>query len=377
MASVISCLSPPCDPSGVVPPEVHYQFTQPVTPVEPHPLTIQAVQNAADALAEARKAGDKEAYNAKEIEKAKLNIKAVKDQNSRELESSNSALWAAIGALKKSLRGYKTRISAIKAQMMSRDNYLSARVSSLTSSLGRAKVGMARRVSDMKVEDGRQACCPRETAWTVRSSRQARTGRQAWTSRPDGSSRASWASWTSWLSGTKGKVSLRGEERRGEERRGGPLADFGPRRDGRDGLPGPMGPRGDMGIPGPQGPRGPSGPDGQPGPRGPQVPTRSAQACRLLTFPQGPPGIGRMGPPGPPGPEGPRGGPTGQAGVPVRGPDGIPGPPGPTGSPGAAGAAGPAGDGELRMLRDLTELCAGSAGPPGVAGVIGHFEQHH
>ena len=80
-----------------------------------------------------------------------LKIKAVRDENKRELDSSNSALWAAVGALKKSLRGYKRRISAVKAQMMSRDNYLSARVSSLTSGLGRAKVGLARQVSDMKI----------------------------------------------------------------------------------------------------------------------------------------------------------------------------------------------------------------------------------
>ena len=59
---------------------------------------------------------------------ANLKIKAVRDENKRELDSSNSALWAAVGALKKSLRGYKRRISAVKAQMMSRDNYLSARV---------------------------------------------------------------------------------------------------------------------------------------------------------------------------------------------------------------------------------------------------------
>ncbi|EKX40509.1 hypothetical protein GUITHDRAFT_164615 [Guillardia theta CCMP2712] len=320
-ASVISCLSPPCDPYGVSPPEVHYQFTQPVTPVEPHPLTIQAVQNAADALAEAKKAGDKEAFNEKEIEKARLNIKAVKEQNSRELESSNSALWAAIGALKKSLRGYKTRLSAIKAQMMSRDNYLSARVSSLTSSLGRAKVGMARRVSDMKVKLAVLEKQPGPSGAPGKPGLDGKPGPQG----PTG------------LPGPRGP-------------RGPPGYQGARGRDGRDGLPGPMGPRGDMGIPGPQGPRGLAGPDGEPGPRGPQ----------------GPPGIGRMGPPGPPGPEGPRGvqgpqGPTGQAGVPVRGPDGIPGPPGPTGSPGAAGAAGP----------------AGSAGPPGVAGVIGHFEQHH
>lgn len=49
-------------------PEVHYSFNQPVTPVEPHPLTLAAVQKAADALAEAQKAGDKEADNRKEIE---------------------------------------------------------------------------------------------------------------------------------------------------------------------------------------------------------------------------------------------------------------------------------------------------------------------
>ena len=77
---------------------------------------------------------------------ANLKIKAVRDENKRELDSSNSALWAAVGALKKSLRGYKRRISAVKAQMMSRGNYLSARVSSLTSGLGRAKVGLARQV---------------------------------------------------------------------------------------------------------------------------------------------------------------------------------------------------------------------------------------
>ena len=80
-----------------------------------------------------------------------LKIKAVRDENKRELDSSNSALWAAVGALKKSLRGSQRRISAVKAQMMSRDNYLSARVSSLTSGLGRAKVGLARQVSDMKI----------------------------------------------------------------------------------------------------------------------------------------------------------------------------------------------------------------------------------
>jgi hypothetical protein len=46
---------------------------------------------------------------------------------------------------------YRRRLGSVKTQMMSRDNYLSARISSLTSSLGRAKVAMARRISDMKI----------------------------------------------------------------------------------------------------------------------------------------------------------------------------------------------------------------------------------
>jgi hypothetical protein len=72
-ASVVSgCVSPPCAIGGVPAPEVHYSFNQPVTPVEPHPLTLAAVQKAADALAQAQKAGDKEADNRKEIDKVGL-----------------------------------------------------------------------------------------------------------------------------------------------------------------------------------------------------------------------------------------------------------------------------------------------------------------
>lgn len=100
-AAVISgCASPPCAIGGVPAPEVHYSFNQPVTPVEPHPLTLTAVtistvapacvlqspggsrsyladglhhriwqvQKAADALAQSQKAGDKEAENRKAIE---------------------------------------------------------------------------------------------------------------------------------------------------------------------------------------------------------------------------------------------------------------------------------------------------------------------
>lgn len=65
------CVAPPCDIGGVPYPEVHYTFNQPVTPVEPHPLTLAAVQKAADALAQAQKAGDKEADNRKEIDKVR------------------------------------------------------------------------------------------------------------------------------------------------------------------------------------------------------------------------------------------------------------------------------------------------------------------
>ena len=86
------CVVPPC-PAGAVPaPEVHYSFTQPVTPVEPHPLTLTAVQKAADAMAQAEKAGDKEADNRKAIDAANAKIKAVRDENQRELDASNSAL---------------------------------------------------------------------------------------------------------------------------------------------------------------------------------------------------------------------------------------------------------------------------------------------
>jgi len=70
------CVAPPCDIGGVPYPEVHYTFNQPVTPVEPHPLTLAAVQKAADALAQAQKAGDKEADNRKEIDKVRLGAEA-------------------------------------------------------------------------------------------------------------------------------------------------------------------------------------------------------------------------------------------------------------------------------------------------------------
>lgn len=246
-----------------------------------------------------------------------LKIKAVRDEAARELDSSNSALWAAVGALKKSLRGYKRRISAVKAQMMSRDNYLSARVSSLTSGLGRAKVGMARQLSDMKVRLATLEKAPGPAGTPGEPGKDGAPG----------------------LPGVRGLKGPRGAR--------GPPGYQGPRgRDGRDGLPGAMGPRGDMGIPGPEGPRGATGIAGAPGPRGPQ----------------GPPGIGRIGPTGAPGPAGPRGvqgpqGPTGQAGVPVRGPSGPTGPSGPAGVPGASGAAGP----------------PGPAGVPGVSGAVGYW----
>lgn len=69
---VSSCISPPCDITGVSPATVHYEMTQPITPVEPHALTIEATQRAADALAESQKASDKELENEKEISKVWL-----------------------------------------------------------------------------------------------------------------------------------------------------------------------------------------------------------------------------------------------------------------------------------------------------------------
>jgi len=298
VATVVGgCLRPPCDVSGVPAPEVHYQFEQPA--MQPHPLVAEAVQRAADALAESQKASEKEAANAREISGTLKELRAVKSENGKMVDQSNSALWAAIGQLKSSLGGYRRRISALKAQMKSRDNYLSARASSLTSALGRAKVGLAREVGDMKV-------------------RLATLEKLPGPSGPEGTAGKDGAPG---LPGPPGPQGPRGPR--------GPTGYQGARgRDGRDGLPGAMGPRGDMGIPGPQGPR---GPDGAAGPAGPQGP-------------QGRPGIGVVGPMGPPGPSGSRGvqgpqGPTGHPGVAVSGPAG---PSGPSGSAGAAGSAGDA-----------------------------------
>jgi len=139
VATVVGgCLRPPCDVSGVPAPEVHYQFEQPA--MQPHPLVSEAVQRAADALAESQKTSDKEMANAREISGTLKTLRAIKAENKMQVDQSNSGLWAAIGQLKSSLGGYKRRIGALKAQMKSRDNYLSARASSLTQGLGRAKV---------------------------------------------------------------------------------------------------------------------------------------------------------------------------------------------------------------------------------------------
>lgn len=67
----LDCISPPCSfgGGGMASPEIEYQLTQPVTPVEPHPLTIQALEKANDAFSEAQRAADGEARNEAEIAK--------------------------------------------------------------------------------------------------------------------------------------------------------------------------------------------------------------------------------------------------------------------------------------------------------------------
>ncbi|KAJ1478702.1 hypothetical protein T484DRAFT_1960528 [Baffinella frigidus] len=257
VATVVGgCLRPPCDVSGVPAPEVHYQFEQPA--MQPHPLVSEAVQRAADALAESQKTADKEMGNAREISATLKTLRAVKAENKMQVDQSNSGLWAAIGQLKSSLGGYKRRISALKAQMKSRDNYLSARASSLTGALGRAKVQGAR----------------------------GRDGRD----------------------GLPGAMGPRGDM--GIPGPGGPR--------GPDGVGGPSGPQGPQGRPGVGvvGPMGPPGPGGSRGVQGPQGPTgHPGVAVSGPSGPAGPAGpagasgsAGSGGPPGAPGAPGASGG---------------------------------------------------------------------
>lgn len=301
----LDCISPPCSfgGGGMASPEIHYQLTQPVTPVEPHPLTIQALDKANSAFIEAERAADGEAKNEKEIHKvwllippnlsllhtlgrlspcppfhspfvhgvveaalcartvfmavhvqAKRVIREVKAKDKAELARSNSALWKAIGSIETSFGGYRRQLSAVKTQMMSRDNYLSARISSLTSSLGRAKVAMARRLSDMKL---RLAILEKEPGPPGKPGLDGKPGKMG-------------------KEGPQGPTGDRGPK--------GPMGFPGPRgTDGRDGLAGAMGPRGDMGLPGPQGPPGKDGYVGREGA-------------------PGPPGVAGIGHPGVPGP---------------------------------------------------------------------------
>jgi len=67
----LDCISPPCSfgGGGMASPEIQYQLTQPVTPVEPHPLTVQALEKANTAFSEAQRAADGEARNEAEIAK--------------------------------------------------------------------------------------------------------------------------------------------------------------------------------------------------------------------------------------------------------------------------------------------------------------------
>jgi len=251
------CLAPPCGfgSGGMAMPEVQYQLTQPVSPVEPHPMTLEALDKANNALSDAQRAADGEKGNEAQIAKARRIIARVKEEDKAELARSNSALWKAVGSIKHSLGGYRRKLSAVKTQMMSRDNYLSARISSLTSSLGRAKVAMARRLSDMKL---RLAVLEKEPGPPGKDGKDGKDGKVG-------------------KQGPRGRKGPRGPK--------GPMGFPGPRgSDGRDGMPGAMGPRGDMGLPGPQGPPGKDGYVGRPGPPGPM----------------GPPGVGHPGIPGPP-----------------------------------------------------------------------------
>jgi hypothetical protein len=90
---VSTCLSPPCDITGVQPAVVHYQMTQPIVPVEPHALTIEATQRAADALAESQIASEKELVNEKEIAKVssltqhRSRVRAIGEAMPRTLEA--------------------------------------------------------------------------------------------------------------------------------------------------------------------------------------------------------------------------------------------------------------------------------------------------
>jgi hypothetical protein len=59
-ASIVGCVAPPCSPLGLPPPQINYQFTQPVVPIQPNPLTLEAVKKAESALATAQQDSDSE-----------------------------------------------------------------------------------------------------------------------------------------------------------------------------------------------------------------------------------------------------------------------------------------------------------------------------
>jgi hypothetical protein len=76
---VSGCLAPPCAYAGggLAAPEVQYHLTQPVTPVEPHPLTLAALDKANDALNTAKLAADGEARNAKNVDKVGMHTHLI------------------------------------------------------------------------------------------------------------------------------------------------------------------------------------------------------------------------------------------------------------------------------------------------------------
>jgi hypothetical protein len=78
---VSGCLVPPCGygGGGLAAPEVQYHLTQPVTPVEPHPLTLAALDKANDALSTSKMAADGEARNAQNVHKVGIQTSDVFD----------------------------------------------------------------------------------------------------------------------------------------------------------------------------------------------------------------------------------------------------------------------------------------------------------
>eukprot|EP00286_Rhodomonas_abbreviata_P028142 CAMPEP_0181313542 /NCGR_PEP_ID=MMETSP1101-20121128/14302_1 /TAXON_ID=46948 /ORGANISM="Rhodomonas abbreviata, Strain Caron Lab Isolate" /LENGTH=294 /DNA_ID=CAMNT_0023420499 /DNA_START=283 /DNA_END=1165 /DNA_ORIENTATION=- len=113
---------------------------------------MAAIQKANDASSLAIDVQNEAAHDREKLEDVNDFTGDTKTKAASDLKTSRIELWKVIGTLRKKIASYKSRLAHAKSQMMSRDNYLAARMHSLDNSIVRNSVAVERRVNDVKVK---------------------------------------------------------------------------------------------------------------------------------------------------------------------------------------------------------------------------------